>query len=193
MVNKNNIYDINDLNRFASSQWSKALAFLKNRFGIDEDDCKDIFQESFIVLYNNIQAGKLDNMTASLSTYFMSIYRNKALEMLRGSAKSVNVDSEISLSLMDGEVLSEKIEALLALDNGDEAIEAQKEELVRTIVKDLPSPCNELLWGFYRDNLSMNSLAEMFNYSSEGVVKVTKHRCCEKFRARYNELCNKLF
>lgn len=193
MVNKNNIYDINDLNRFASSQWSKALAFLKNRFGIDEDDCKDIFQESFIVLYNNIQAGKLDNMTASLSTYFMSICRNKALEMLRGSAKSVNVDSEMSLSLMDGEVQSEKIEALLALDNGDEAIEAQKEELVRTIVKDLPSPCNELLWGFYRDNLSMKSLAEMFNYSSEGVVKVTKHRCCEKFRARYNELCNKLF
>lgn len=193
MVNKTNVYDINGLNRFASSQWSNALAFLKNRFGIDEDDCKDIFQESFIVLYNNIQAGKLDNMTASLSTYFMSICRNKALEMLRGSTKSVNVDSEMSLSLMDGEVQSEKIEALLALDNGDEAIEAQKEELVRTIVKDLPSPCNELLWGFYRDNLSMKSLAEMFNYSSEGVVKVTKHRCCERFRARYNELCNKLF
>lgn len=193
MINKNNIYDTSGLNRFASSQWDKALAFLKNRFGIDEDDCKDIFQESFIVLYNNIQAGKLDNMTASLSTYFMSICRNKALEMLRGSAKSVNVDSEMSLTLMDGEVQSEKIEALLALDNGDEAIEAQKEELVRTIVKDLPSPCNELLWGFYRDNLSMKSLAEMFNYSSEGVVKVTKHRCCEKFRARYNELCNKLF
>ncbi len=90
----------------------------------------------------------------------MSICRNKALEMLeRLSAKSVNVDSEMSLSLMDGEVQSEKIEALLALDNGDEAIEAQKEELVRTIVKDLPSPCNELLWGFYRDNLSMKSLA----------------------------------
>lgn len=193
MANKNNIYDTADLNRFAASQWSKVLAFLKNRFGIDEDDCKDIFQESFIVLYNNIQAGKLDNMTASLSTYFMSICRNKALEMLRGSAKSINVDSEMSLSLIDGEVQSEKIEALLALDNGDEAIEAQKEELVRTIVKDLPSPCNELLWGFYRDNLSMKSLAEMFNYSSEGVAKVTKHRCCEKFSARYNELCNKLF
>lgn len=192
MINKNNLHDTTDLNRFASGQWSKVLAFLKNRFGIDKDDSKDIFQESFIVLYNNIQAGKLDNMTASLSTYFMSICRNKALEMLRGSAKSVNVDSEMSLTLMDGEVQSEKIEALLALDNGDEAIEAQKEELVRTIVKDLPSPCNKLLWGFYRDNLSMKSLAEMFNYSSEGVVKVTKHRCCEKFRARYNELCNKL-
>lgn len=169
------------------------LNFLKNRFGIDEDDCKDIFQESFIILYSNIQSGKLKEMTASLSTYFTSICKNKALEFLRGSSRSVNVDSEMSLSLMDGEVKSEKIEALLALDDGDSAIEAQKEELVRTIVKDLPSPCNELLWGFYRDNLSMKSLAEMFNYSSESSAKVTKHRCCEKFRAKYNELCNKIF
>ena len=99
----------------------------------------------------------------------------------------------MSLSLMDGEVKNEKIEALLALDEGDSAIEAQKEELVQSIVKDLPSPCNELLWGFYRDNLSIRALADMFNYSSESSAKVTKHRCCEKFRARYIELCNKLF
>ncbi len=188
-----NKYNERELNVFASKEWPKVLNFLKNRFGIEEDDCKDIFQESFIILYTNIQSGKLHEMTASLSTYFMSICKNKALEFLRGSSRSVNVDSEMSLSLMDGEVKTEKIEALLALDEGDFVLEAQKEELVQSIVKDLPSPCNELLWGFYRDNLSMKSLADMFNYSSESSVKVTKHRCCEKFRARYNELCNKLF
>lgn len=188
-----NKYTERELNTFASKEWPKVLNFLKNRFGIDEDDCKDIFQESFIILYTNIQNGKLQDMTASLSTYFISICKNKALEFLRGSARSVNVDSEMSLSLLDGEVKSEKIEALLALDEGDSALEAQKEELVQSIVKDLPSPCNELLWGFYRDNLSMKALADMFNYSSESSAKVTKHRCCEKFRARYTELCNKLF
>lgn len=78
------------------------------------------------MLYNNIRAGKLDEMTASLSTYFLSICKNKALEHLRGSAKSLNVDNEMSLTLMDGGIQSEKIEALLALDNGDEAIETQK-------------------------------------------------------------------
>lgn len=188
-----NKYNDRELNVFASKEGPKVLNFLRNRFGIEEDDCKDIFQESFIILYTNIQNGKLHEMTASLSTYFMSICKNKALEFLRGSSRSVNVDSEMSLSLMDGEVKTEKIEALLALDEGDSALEAQKEELVQSIVKDLPSPCNELLWGFYRDNLSMKSLAEMFNYSSESSAKVTKHRCCEKFRARYTELCNKLF
>lgn len=186
-------YTERELNTFAAKEWPKVLNFLKNRFGIHEDDCKDIFQESFIILYTNIQSGKLQDMTASLSTYFTSICKNKALEFLRGSARSVNVDSEMSLSLMDGEVKDEKIEALLALDDGDSALDAQKEELVQTIVKDLPSPCNELLWGFYRDNLSMRALADMFNYSSESSAKVTKHRCCEKFRARYIELCNKLF
>ena len=188
-----NKYNDRELNVFASKEGPKVLNFLRNRFGIEEDDCKDIFQESFIILYTNIQNGKLHEMTASLSTYFMSICKNKALEFLRGSSRSVNVDSEMSLSLMDGEIKTEKIEALLALDEGDSALEAQKEELVQSIVKDLPSPCNELLWGFYRDNLSMKSLAEMFNYSSESSAKVTKHRCCEKFRARYIELCNKLF
>lgn len=143
-----NKYNERELNAFASKEWPKVLNFLKNRFGIEEDDCKDIFQESFIILYTNIQSGKLQELTASLSTYFTSICKNKALEFLRGSARSVNVDSEMSLSLMDGEVKTEKIEALLALDEGDSALEAQKEELVQSIVKDLPSPCNELLWGF---------------------------------------------
>lgn len=192
MEDNTNKYSERYLNRFASEVWPKALAFLQNRFGIKEDDCKDIFQESFIVLYTNVLAGKLNDMTASLSTYFLSICKNKGLEFMRGSSKSVNVDSEMSLSLMDGEVREEKIEALLALDDDTTLVE-QKEQLVQSIVKDLPSPCNELLWGFYRDNLSMKAIAEMLNYSSESSAKVTKHRCCEKFRAKYNELCNKLF
>lgn len=67
------------------------------------------------MLYNNIRAGKLDKMTASLSTYFMSICKNKALEHLRGSAKSMNVDSEMSLTLMDGEIQNEKSRPFLHL------------------------------------------------------------------------------
>lgn len=187
------IYNDSYLSRFAQAEWHKVLALLQNRYSIPEEDCKDIFQESFIVLYDNIRSGKLENLTSSLSTYFISICRNKALEHLRLTSKSINTNKEMSLSLMDGAIQEEKIEALLAFDNGDETIELQKEELVKSIVRDLPSPCNELLWGYYRDNLSMKSLADMYNYSSESSVKVTKHRCCEKFRVRYQELCNKLF
>lgn len=186
-----NKYNVPHLNDFVAREWQKVLSFLQRHYGLSEDDCKDIFQESFIVLYNKIQAGELDNLTSSLSTYFISICKNKAKTHIRSASKSIGVD-ELSLTMMD-EIQTEKIEALLSLENNDATIEARKHELVRTIVENLPSPCNELLWGFYRDNLSMRALAEMYNYKSESVVKVTKHRCCEKFRAKYNELCNKIF
>lgn len=187
------IHDATALNRFAAEQWERSLSFLQQRFGLPTYACKDIFQDAFLTLYENIRAGKLDRMTASLSTYFLAICRNKALQHLRGEARTVSVDSESTPALMDGEIQIEKVDALIALDNADEATAARKEALVREIVKDLPSPCRELLWGFYRDNLSMRVLAETLGYSSEGVAKVTKHRCCEKFRARYAELCHKIF
>ena len=61
--------------------------------------------------------------------------------------------------------------------------------LVEQIVKRLPSPCKELLWGFYRDGMSMKALAHMHHYS-EGAVKVIKHRCCEKFKKQYETTIN---
>lgn len=181
-----------ELNKFVEREWKKTLSFLQNRYGLSEDDCKDVFQEAFIILYENIQKGKLVDLTSSLSTYFISICKNKALEFNRMNQKYVNEDNEMSMTLINNDIQSDKLDALLALDDDDELIVEQKEALVRGIVKELPSPCNEILWGFYRDNLSLKALAEMYNYS-EGSAKVTKHRCSEKFRIRYNELCQQIY
>ena len=79
------------------------------------------------------------------------------------------------------------------LESNDEILQERKEALVRNIVRDLPSPCDELLWGYYRDGFSMKDLAEKLNYASENTVKVTKHRCCEKFRNRFKECLKSLF
>ncbi len=183
-------YGESELNRFANREWTKVLTYLQNRYGLSEDDCKDVFQEAFITLYENIQTGKLVELTSSLSTYFVGICRNKALALLRLTPKNI-LDDDSSLFQLPGEIREDKIEELLSFED-DEIFERQKAELVRSIVEDLPSPCNEMLWGYYRDNLTVKALADMYNYS-EGSVKVTKHRCCEKFRIRYNELCQKLF
>ena len=75
----------------------------------------------------------------------------------------------------------------------EEQIAEQKSAIVREIVDNMPEPCNNILWGYYRDGFSMKTMAEMFDYSSESSVKVTKHRCCDKFKKRYTELSRKLF
>ena len=87
----------------------------------------------------------------------------------------------------------ERIDRLLALEDNTEQIEARKEAIVREIVSKLPEPCDKILWGFYRDGFSMKTLASMYNYKTEGSVKVTKHRCGEKFKARFLEISKCFF
>lgn len=180
------------LEEFAKTQKDKSIAYLRKQFSLSFDDCEDIFQEAFITLYHNIQEGKLKELTSSLATYFMGICRNKTMELLREKEKYVAMPFEINTG-DQSTFLDEQVDKILMLESDDESIQKKKDAMVRSIVRDLPSPCNELLWGYYRDGFSMRFLAEKFNYASENAVKVTKHRCCEKFRNRFNESVKDLF
>ena len=179
------------LNKFAAEQWGKTLAYLQGSFSLSRSDCEDIFQEAFIILHNKIISGELI-LTAKLSTYFIGICRNKALERIRKNGKTVNIIDEHP-DVTKGEFEDERIDRLLVLENDSDTIETRKEALVREIVSKLPAPCDKILWGFYRDGFSMKTLAQMYNYSSAGSVKVTRHRCAQNFKARYMEKSKELF
>lgn len=179
------------LNLFATEQWEKALAYLQGAFPMSRSDCEDVFQEAFMVLYKKITDGELV-LTAKLSTFFIGICRNKAHEKMRGKGKELFIIDDTLHSTKD-EHEDERIDRLLALEDNTEQIEARKEAVVREIVSKLPSPCDKILWGYYRDGFSMKTLAQMYNYASEGSVKVTKHRCGEKFKARFMEMSKLLF
>lgn len=185
-------YSQQKLNDFAKKQWDKTLAFLQGHFLLSRPDCEDIFQDAFIVLHQNILDGKLSDMTASLSTYFNGICRNKAMELMRKGGKELLIVDEYPETTKD-ETESDRIDRLLALEDADEDIERRKSALVHQIVKNLPEPCDSLLWGFYRDGFSMKTLASMLSYGSENSVKVTKHRCCDKFKKKFTEMSEQIF
>ncbi len=179
------------LNRFADQQWGKALAYLLKRFPLSRTDCEDIFQEAFIILFTKIKEGLLDNLTSSLSTYFISICHNQALKMLRKRGHELPLFDELPDT--EDEAEDERINRLIALDEDEKDIEARKEKIVRQMVKEMPNPCDKILKGYYFDGLSMRTLAAMYDYSSEKSVKVTKHRCNKKFKERYTEFSNLVF
>lgn len=179
------------LNEFAAQQWDKSLAFLQGQFSMSRTDCEDIFQDAFIVLHKNIIEGKLPNLTSSLSSYFHGICKNKAYEKMRSMGKEIHIIDESPGTTKD-EFEDERIDRLLALEDDTEQLEARKEAIVRELVTNLPEPCDKILWGFYRDGFSMNTLAKMYNYSSAGSIKVTRHRCAQKFKARFMEIANRL-
>lgn len=183
------------LDDFAKKQWQKTRAYLISRYSLSEDECADVFQDSLVILWKNYKENKvnLDSTGMSSSTYFMTICRNKTMELLRSKSRYVTTPYEINPNMDHHDYQEDQVERILSLEDAHENIQKEKEALVRDIVKNLPSPCNELLWGYYGDGHSMKMLAEMFNYASENAVKVTKHRCCEKFRIRYSEMSKSLF
>ena len=183
------------LEKFAKEQWHKTKAFLLNRYSLTEDECADVFQDSLIILWKNICDNKVDaeDLAMSSSTYFMTICRNKTMELLRNKGRYVTESYDINLSKEYLNFQNEQIENILLMEDDFENAQKEKEALVREIVNNLPSPCNKLLWGYYGDGLSMKMLAKMYNYASESAVKVTKHRCCEKFRLKYSEMSNSLY
>ena len=178
------------LNKFAAQQWDKTLAYLQGTFSMSRSDSEDVFQEASIVLYHAAVDGKLDKLTSSLYTYFIGICNNKAHEQLRANGKVQLVLWEDYSEEMVGKkynTLLAKAERILTLIDNDEQKTNERNGIVFDMVKRLPTPCDKLLWSYYRDALSMKIIAQMFNYASESVAKVTKHRCQEKFRKNYEE------
>ena len=111
---------------------------------------------------------------------------------MRKMGKTLNIIDDNPNSTKD-EYEDERIDRLLALENDTEQVQVRKEAIVREIVSQLPEPCDKILWGFYRDGFSMKTLAQMYNYKSEGSMKVTKHRCTEKFKTRFLQNVNSIF
>lgn len=175
------------LNDFAKEYKGRTLAFLSKYFSLCKEDCEDIFQEASITLYLSAIEGKLDNLTASLYTYFIGICQNKAHEQIRANKKlpSISMDDDIGEG-KNADAIINKADKILCMIDEDEKQRSERQQVVQSIVKQLPSPCNELLWAYYRDALSMVAIAKMFGYASENTAKVTKHRCMEKFSKKYN-------
>lgn len=169
----------------------KSMDYLVKTFSMELSDCEDIIQESSIILYHAACNGTLDHLKSSLFTFFIGICKNKAFEKLRSNRKMpidyYGIDAEGSDSRIMNNIENRASLLLKMIDEDEEVIRA-KQTIVRELVKKLPSPCNELLWSYYRDGLSMKDIANIYGYSSESVAKVTKHRCQEKFRVKYEEL-----
>ncbi len=73
----------------------KFCSYFRTKYNKDEDYVVDLFQDSFMAVYNNIQSGKLTegNLTSSLQTYFMSVgkYSLMAKDRKTHSTRKVSI------------------------------------------------------------------------------------------------------
>ena len=142
----------------------------------------------------NVREGKLSALTSSLGTYFMKVCINQTRKF-RGKNNQ-------AIPLIDAHILSnsnavrdDKIDELygFCLDTEEEDRKIRMELLVNKIIASMTDTCRNILHGYYWDDFSTSTIADMFNFSDANSVKAQKYKCVKKFRDKYNELKNKIY
>lgn len=73
----------------------KFLNFAR-RYGLTEEENIDVYQDAYIVFYENVMNGKLEKLTSSVSTYLFSIGKYLIFDRMRKNKKSVSGSYDLS-------------------------------------------------------------------------------------------------
>ena len=183
-----------ELNRFISGEKGRVQAYLRKTYSVSDDDLDDIYQEASVALYLNIREGKLSSLTSSLGTYFMKVCINQTRKFLGNNKRAIPLIDENRLS-NNNAVRDDKIDELygFCMDTEEEDRKVRMELLVNRIIASMTDTCRNILHGYYWDDFSTSTIADMFNFSDANSVKAQKYKCVKKFRDKYNELKNKIY
>ncbi len=140
--------------------------------GGNKQDAQDIFQESLIIVYRNLEKNNF-TLTASLSTYLHAVSKYIWKDMKRKSLKMemkevVNEDTTIFNSI----------------------VEEQKYKRAERAFEKLGERCQKILKLFYLKKLPFKKIAEQLGFASEKVAKNQKYKCLQKAKSFYQNPVN---
>lgn len=133
-------------------------------FGASEDDAKDIFQESILIVSNKLEDSTFQ-LNAKISTYLYSVSRYVCKDFMAKKNKVISIDQFHSLT--------EEI----VIDH--EAREQQFDQMDQ-ILQNLGERCKQILIAYYYKKRSMKEIAEEFQYATVGSAKNQKYKCLER-------------
>jgi len=135
----------------------------------NEDDAKDVFQESVLVLYDKVKSGNFE-LNAKLKTFIYSVCRRlwlKRLSQLSRNAGNVKDFEDILPVEHDLERHEEK----------DKQFKQMEKALVH-----LGEPCKTIIEDFYINNKSMQDICEKFGYTNADNAKNQKYKCLQRLK-----------
>ncbi len=156
------------LNRLYKSYFPMVLQLVLTNNG-NEDDAKDVFQESVIVLYNKVKTGKFE-LNCKLKTFIYSVCRRLWL-------KRLNQQSRLVGNVKD-------FEDVLSVDEDLEQHEEKDKQFkqMEHALKLLGEPCKTIIEDYYMQNRSMQEICEKFGYTNADNAKTQKYKCLQRLK-----------
>ncbi|HXB39854.1 MAG TPA: sigma-70 family RNA polymerase sigma factor [Bacteroidia bacterium] len=137
-----------------------------------EQEAKDVFQETVLVLYHHVQQQQFE-LTCTLQTYLYSVSRRLWLKQLHKKSGLFKLDERF----YEGEDVAEIASDLEVYEERDQNIGRMKESMGQ-----LGEPCKTLIEDFYTRHLSMDEIAEKFGYTNADNAKNQKYKCLQRLK-----------
>lgn len=140
----------------------------------DEDDAKDIFQESVLVLYNKVKSGNFE-LNSKLKTFLYSVCRRLWL-------KRLNHQSRNTVDIRDFEDFLPVEDDLEQHEERDKHFKQMEHSL-----NQLGEPCKTIIEDFYIKARSMHEICEKFGYTNADNAKNQKYKCLQRLKKLFFE------
>ena len=165
--------DSTTLKSLYTNNYPKIEALILKNSGTKEH-AKDIFQEAFLAVWQNVKQDKfVPKSESSINGYLYTIAKNKWLDVLRsqGYKKTITASQLSYFEIKDEE------------NNGidDDILKDKRLEDVMLAFKNLGEACKSLLRMFYFEKKSMNLIAEELKLDAAS-TRNKKYRCMQKLR-----------
>ena len=148
-----------------TANFYKTEAFVMANSGTAEE-AKDIYQEAFIAVWQNIKAGHfVPQNGSSLEAYLFQIAKYKWYDNLKAAKK----------------ISKRPVEDNSFIESAYNEEEENYIEKVQQHFKNLGEPCRQVLTLFYFMKQSMNKIAATFSWT-EATAKNNKYRCLQRLR-----------
>lgn len=157
-------------------------------------EAENLYQDAFLAIYDNIQAGKVNDKTYWKS-YIITIGMNLASKEWRKKSKTDTLDISPDKKTQDYGSLSYKAEqALKDIPVEDDSYEIDNKEALAVLgdeLKHTPEPCRKILTLFYYEKISMEDLAEEVGFKNASSVKTKKSQCMKDLISRVQNTCDR--
>ena len=152
-------------------------------FFTDNEQKNDIFEDSFIILWQKIERGDIyakdgmvktkdgRQMRCSLKTFLMSIAWNKFREYTRRHREELFEDMFFSSK-------QAAVKSLPSMRNSEEDVDTVKFEIIATCISKMPKRCNQILTMFYFEGKKLDAIMiELNTFTSKDALKTAKNKC----------------
>ena len=137
-----------------------------------EQEAKDVFQESILVLYHHVQKQNFI-LSCALQTYLYSVAKRLWLKQLSKKSGTFKLDERFY-----------EVDDFAEAENETAVYEEREQNLekMHESINQLGEPCKTLLTDFYIGRMGMDELAEKFGYTNADNAKNQKYKCLQRLK-----------